>query len=169
MAAAPSGVVGSRVSTVAGRGVFSTCVRRRSRMSRSIIRAVACAVVALIVTACETAAHHDRTMKTLFDRWDARDGAEFLEVGAAISDTAIAHPEPFFRAAISRPNSYQSWLEQVSVHSFRDFGSVDRARLERRLSALRGVASRFSRDPRFAGAARQLEDHLTHVEITTVN
>ena len=114
------------------------------------------------------------TVPRLIENWRARDGAEVMEYGKALSMALVSAPNAFFAAMEESPDEFDSWLTDVGVHTFTIFwsrGQVEDEMMEAsllRLKELMVKAARSCLDGDHAEFAKRVDEKLSSIEARRV-
>jgi hypothetical protein len=105
------------------------------------------------------------SLEDLLQRWEARDGAAFIEVGHELSEHFVLHPRQFMKLMADNPESWRSWLERLPVHTLTVFREGGLTECEQLRSRMIESAESLVSDPTLSDRAGEL---LTVLKSTTV-
>lgn len=64
-------------------------------------------------------------METLIQRWDNRDGSQFIEIGFELSKFFVENDSIFLREMSKNKNTFSSWLDKLQFSSFTAYEAGD--------------------------------------------
>lgn len=116
----------------------------------------------------------EATTPQLIEQWRGRDGAAVQDYGKELSMSLVQAPNAFFAAMVDSPEDFDSWLEDLGMHTFTIFSSRGEVEDElilaylTRLQELMLKAAQSCIDGDYSELAKRVEKNLQSTGIRRV-